>query len=260
MADKKKTEKDQAQEAAATGEEAIPETANGAAPETAVPDAVEDQTDEIAQTYERAKHELNEAVSKLRHELSELDMAKARQQARTWAEENPTLTVVIALGAGVLVGRLLSEALKPAPPPPLSERLRTRGLSAASQARRYAHDVGDVVSDRAKEAGEEIVRRARELGEDVSRRAREMGQDVTRRAADVMASASERTSDWGESVSDHSGELAHAIHDAVEDLADTVKGRAGHSRDVFDSVFNAAKSITAALLVKKVTDWLRRTR
>ncbi len=261
MADNEKNE--QAEEAEATEQEAAQEAANGTAPEAAIPEATaseatSDKTDEIAATYERAKHELNEAVSKLRHELSELDVEKARQQARTWVEENPTLTVFIALGAGILVGRLISEALKPAPPPPLSERLRARGQAVASQARHYAHDVGDVVADRAKDVGEETVRRARELGEDVSRRAREMGQDVTRRAADVVATASEQTSEWRESASEHSDDVAHALHEAAEDLAGAVQRKTGHSRDVFDSMLNAAKSVTAALVVKKVTDWIRR--
>lgn len=260
MADNEKNK--QAEEAEAVeqeaAKEAMQEAANGAASVAASQEAGTDKTDEIAATYERAKHELNEAVSKLRHELSELDLEKARQQARTWVEENPTLTVLLALGAGILVGRVISEALKPAPPPPLSKRLRAQGRAVASQARHYAHDVGDIVSDRAKDVGEEIARRARELGEDVSRRAREMGQDVTRRAADVVATASEKTSDWGEAASEHTGDVAHALHEAADNLAGVVQRKTSHSRDVLDSVVNAAKSVTAALVVKKVTDWLRR--
>ncbi len=258
MAAKKKAEETPEEEV--NGEEVVPETTNGAPAEASIQEQVEDKTDEIAATYERAKHELNEAVTKLRHEISQLDVEKARQQARTWVEENPTLTVLLALGAGIVVGKVMSEALKPAPPPPLSQRLKRQGQEAVTQARRYAHDVGDVVSERAMEVGDEIVRRARELGEDVSRRAREMGEDVTRRAANVVATATERSADVHDSLSGHSDEVAKALHHAVEDLAGTVQRKAGHSRDVFESLFKATKSVAAAVVVKKVTDWLRRTR
>ena len=185
-------------------------------------------------------------------------MEKARQQAQTWVEENPTLTVFLALGAGIVVGKLISEALKPAPPPTLSERLRSQRRALTSQARGYAHDVSDVVADRAAEVGEAIVRRARELGEDVSRRARELGEDVTRRATDAVSATSDRAADWGEAASAKSSRAAHTVQDAADDLAEVVKERAGHSLDIFESLFNTIKSITAAVIVQKVTNWLRR--
>lgn len=249
--------------AAANGaqpEESMPEEAptDEAVAEEAVKEEVIDKTDEIAATYERAKQELSEAVSKLRDELKQLDLEKARQQARTWVEENPTLTVFLALGAGIVVGRLIAGALKPAPPPPLSQRLKSQGRELASQAKHYAHDASDVVAERAIEVGDAIVRRARELGDDVTRRARELGEEVTRRATDAVAASSERAADWGESLSERSSRAAHAVQDTTEELAGNVKARAGHGLDIFDSLFNTAKSITAALVVKKVTDWLRR--
>lgn len=235
-------------------EESMPEeaatedvAAEGVVAEGAIADEVPDKTDDIAATYERAKQDLNEAVTKLRDELKQLDVEKARQQARTWVEENPTLTVFLALGAGIIAGRLISEALKPAPPPPLSEQLRVQRQALTSQAKHYAHDVSDVVADRATEVGDAIVRRARELGEDVSRRARELGEDVTRRATDAVAATSGRAADWRETV-----------QDTAEHVAGAATTKAGHGLDVFDSLFNTAKSITAALIVKKVTDWLRR--
>ncbi len=285
---KKKTQQEKAEQEKTIGKAETQSAANGAQPEEAMPEEaptedavveeagaedavteetgaedavteeVTDKTDEIAATYERAKQELNEAVSKLRDELKQLDLEKARQQARTWMEENPTLTVFLALGAGIVVGRLIAEALKPAPPPPLSKRLKSQGQELASQAKYYAHDVSDVVAERAIEVGDAIVRRARELGEDVTRRARELGEDITRRATDAVAASSERAADWGESISERSSRAAHAVQDTAEEVAGSAKARTGHSLDVFDSLFNTAKSITAALVVKKVTDWLRR--
>ena len=57
-----------------------------------------------------------------------------------------------------------------------------------------------------------------------------------------------------------SGEVAHALHEAAEDLAQTVQRKAGHGRDVADALLSAAKSITAAFVIKKATDWLRQMR
>ena len=265
---KKKTEQEKAEPEKTIGKAEAQAASNSAPPEASMPEeaATEDlgaedaapeidKTDEIAATYERAKKELTEAVSKLRDEIKQIDMEKARQQARTWVEENPTLTVFLALGAGIVVGKLLAEALKPAPPPPLSKRLKSQGRALASQAGHYAHDV---VADRAAEVGEAIVRRARELGEDVTRRARELGEDVTRRATEAVAATSERAEDWGEAVSERSGRAAQAMHDTAGEVAGTVKARAGHGLGVFESLFNTIKSITAALIVQKVTEWLRR--
>lgn len=264
QADQEKTiGKAEAQANGAQPEEATPENAaadDAVAADDAQEEEVKNKTDEIVATYERARQELNQAVAKLRDELKQLDVEKARQQARTWVEENPTLTVFLALGAGIVVGRLISEALKPAPPPPLSQRLKTQGRELASQARHYAYDVSDVVADRATEVGDAIVRRARELGEDVSRRARELGEDATRRAADAVAATTERAADWGEHLAERSSRAAHTVQDTAEEVAGAVKARAGHSHDVVDSLFNTAKSITAALIVKKVADWLRRAR
>ncbi|MFQ5572540.1 MAG: hypothetical protein ACE5G0_22935, partial [Rhodothermales bacterium] len=197
-------------------------------------------------------------VSKLRYEVSKLDVEQARQQARTWVEENPTLALFLALGAGIAAGRLLSEALKPAPPPPLSQRFKAQGRELASQARHYAEEVSDVVSDRAAEVGHEIIRRARELGEDVSRRTRELGKDVTRRAADTVSAVSDRAEAAGEEARERADHMTHALEEVAEEIATAVKERGGHGLGVGESLFNAAKTITAALVVKKVTDWLRR--
>lgn len=266
---KKKTEQEKAEPEKTIGKAEAQAASNSAPPKASMPEEAVtedlgaedaapeiDKTDEIAATYERAKKELTEAVSKLRDEIKQIDMEKARQKARTWVEENPTLTVFLALGAGIVVGKLLAEALKPAPPPPLSKRLKSQGRALASQAGHYAHDVSDVVADRAAEVGEAIVRRARELGDDVTRRARELGEDVTRRATEAVAATSERAEDWGEAVSERSGRAAQAVHDTAEEVAGRVKARAGLG--VFESLFNTIKSITAALIVQKVTEWLRR--
>ena len=269
---KRKKEQEKAEPEKTIGKTEAQAASNGSPPEASMPQAetedlgaedaapeeVIDKTDEIAATYERAKKELTEAVSKLHDELKQIDVQKARQQARTWVEENPTLTVFLALGAGIVVGKLIAGALKPAPPPPLSHRLKSQGRELASQAGHYAHDVSDVVADRAAEVGEAIVRRARELGEDVSRRARELGEDVTRRATEAVAATSDRAEDWGEAVSERSGRAAHAVHDTAEEVAGMVKARTGHGLGVFESLFNTIKSITAALIVQKVTEWLRR--
>ena len=70
----------------------------------------------------------------------------------------------------------------------------------------------------------------------------------------------ERSSEVRDNVTEHTDEVTKALHHAVEDIAGTVQRKAGHSRDVFESLINAAKSVMAAVVVKKVTDWIRGVR
>ncbi|MFQ5572445.1 MAG: hypothetical protein ACE5G0_22450, partial [Rhodothermales bacterium] len=55
------------------------ESSNGAPTGDAVGEKVDDKAAEVTATYQRAKQELNEAVSKLRYEVSKLDVEQARQ-------------------------------------------------------------------------------------------------------------------------------------------------------------------------------------
>ncbi len=250
MADKDKNpdEKTLGKEQAAQVTNGAPADAAEAAAEAGgIKEEVKEKATEIAETYARARQELQDSVAKLRREVAKIDVEQARERARTWVQENPTLAVALAVGAGLVIGRLLSAALTPKPPPPLSERLRLQSRRLASQAQRYAHDVGDVVSERASEAVDALARKAHDFGE-----------EVVRRAGEVAESATERAAALGEAVAERSAKTAHALQDTARELPGAVREKASHGVDFAESLLKAARAVTAAVLVKKVTDWFRR--
>lgn len=251
--------------------------------------------DELTQAYERARRELNEAVKSLREEVSNIDIDRARSRAKGWVEENPALAVMLGVGAGIVSGRLLSSAFR-SEPASLTDRARHQadelrgragdyadelGEALAVQLRRAAasvDDVGDFVSkrggdmtDRARDLGEEISARAREAGETISRRAEKTGKDVSRRAGNVSKDASRRADEIADSLEDTTARSVRALEDAADELSKTLKKRSKKARkgakkrvdrghDFSNTVVNAARTAVAAVVVKKVNDWLRALR
>ena len=97
MANKEKTE----QETPIGTDQTLPgDPATDSVAEDPAGEDTETKTAEVAAAYQRAKNELNEALDKLRHEMSKFDLEKAWKQARTFAEENPTLSIFLAVGDG----------------------------------------------------------------------------------------------------------------------------------------------------------------
>lgn len=247
-----------------------PEASNGTSEST--PGEGRQAAEEIAGTYARARKELHDAMGRMRDEVQRFDAAQAGQRARTWVEENPTLAVFLAIGAGLLVGRTILRSTAPPPPPTLAERIRRQGHQLALQTRHAAHDVGDVVSEqaahaverlsrRAQQVGREVVRAASNVGDDVSRRAHDLGEDVARQAADlgddvarrasaVAAVAAERAADLGET-------LARQTSRAADEAASTVRAKTREGFDLAESLLKAAKTVAAAFVVQRVGGWLR---
>ncbi len=254
------------------------------------------QLDELTQAYERARDELNDAVRSLRAEVARIDLEQARTRARSWVDENPVLAVFIGVGAGIVAGRLLSTAFH-SEPKTLSDRARYRAdelrgraggladeLGAAlayqlSRAARSAGDAGGYVAHRGADVAETVSKRAREVGEDVSERARHAGKEFSRRAENVGRDVSRRTIHWSEDASRRAEEIAEGLADstahsvrvleeATDELSKTLKKsskkarkkakkRADRGLQFSDTVANAARTAVAAVVVKKVSDWMR---
>ena len=103
------------------------------------------QLDELTHAYERARDELNDAVRALRAEIARVDFDQARVRARNWVDENPTLAVFLGVGAGIITGRLLSNAFR-SEPPPMSVRARRRADRLADDAGAYAGELGTALA------------------------------------------------------------------------------------------------------------------
>ena len=109
--------KGQSQPDKTLGKKDAPEANNGAASEATQPEEVEQVANDLAERYANAKREINESINRLRYEMAQFDAAKAREQARHWVEENPALAAFLAVGAGIVIGKLVSKAFQPPPPP-----------------------------------------------------------------------------------------------------------------------------------------------
>ncbi|MDX1548397.1 MAG: hypothetical protein R3247_15470 [Rhodothermales bacterium] len=235
---------------APAGAENPTEGINGAAG-TPPPD---EASQEAADAYTRARRELNASIDRLRYEMAQFDADKARARARTWVEENPMLAVFLAIGAGILAGKVISAAFRPPPPPTLGERLRSGGHRLAARTRHYAQDVGSA----AAVTGERLARRAGAVSETVAEHARELGEVVAHRAEELAAEAAEQAGVLGEVVADRSARAAHSFKVHAAETGTAAREKAEHGFDLAESAFNAAKTVLAAVVVKRAADWIRR--
>lgn len=220
----------------------------GTGPADIAQEQIEEQTRDITEAYERARREMNDAVARLRTEIEKIDVAQATQKAQDWIEENPTLAAAIAVGGGIAFGRLLVSTFRAAAPPPptFPERIRHRAFDYAGAARDYASDIGEAIAAGAAVAGSTLATRAAGVGGSLARRAADIGETVADRVGDV--------SDGVRKAADRA---AHELRDDAHDLSKTIKKKTGSGVDFGETVMGAAKTVVAAILVKKITDWVR---
>lgn len=234
---------------------------------------IEGHASDIAAAYERARRELNDAVRTLREEVARLDFDEARTRAQRWVDDNPTLAVFLGIGAGILVGRLLSDTLRPEPPP-LPVRARRQAGALAEQAMGFAGGVGAVLAEQAALA----AKKAGKSGKRVSKQARVLGDELARRAQAAGAVVAEHTGDWTDVLSHRAGEFAkaasetahgasHALYDTAHDVRKAMGKQAKHlrkkvrrKRGFADTVVDAARTATAAVVIKQVNDWVKKFR
>ncbi|HET6568668.1 MAG TPA: hypothetical protein VFG50_11940 [Rhodothermales bacterium] len=223
--------------------------AAGTEPVDVAQDQIDQQTRDITEAYERARREMNDAVARLRAEIEKVDVAQATQKAQDWIEENPTLAAAIAVGGGIVFGKLLASTFRAvAPPPPtLPERLRHRAFDYADLARDYASDIGEAIAAGAAVAGSTLAMRAAGAGGSVARRAADFGETVAERVSEVSGD-----------VRKAADKAAHELQHDARDLSKTVKKKASAGVDFGETAIGAAKTVVAAVLVKKITDWVRK--
>jgi len=221
------------------------------------------------------RHELLEAIGDLRAEVARLQMDEARGRLRQWIRDNPTLAMFLAAGTGIAAGRILSKALEPAPPPPLSERARRRAQELADRAREQAQQVGDDVSKQVSEARERANRsrrdasgRAAEASERLRQQAQDWGAAVAERAASLRDQATDQARSLGASIDQDAEGVSAAIADRARGASEAIKSSAQRVSDTADTVRSGykaakigtkvAKFVFALFVAKKSTDWLRK--
>ncbi len=142
-----------------------------------------------------------------------------------------------------------------------------RGGEAAERFGREARSLGDDVSRRAEKVGKDFSKRAERAGRDVSKRAERVGRDVSHRARDVGGTVTRRAEDVSEAISESAKKSFHELEDAAHDLSKTMKKRSKSAKKSVDrgvdfsgTVLNAARTAVAAVVIKKVNDWMKAMR
>lgn len=235
----------------------------------------EDSTAEEADAVDDLRRELLNAIGDLRAEVARLQMDEARGRLRQWIRENPTLAIFLATGTGIVAGRLITKALAPSPPPPLSERVRQRAQALAEAARRQAQEAGEGMSkqvvaarrragetrkaaeDRAVQTGERLRQQARDWSASVADRASAFGNQAAERAKSLGASIGQEADDVRSTVGERAERASEAIRSSAQGITDTAdKVRSGYKAAKIGA--KVAKVVFALLVAKKGADWVRK--
>ncbi len=230
--------------------------ASTGAGETATTDAATDArqrldefTDSLQQTFDKAQQQLSATVARLREEVGKVDVEGARVRAASWIEENPTLAVGLAVGAGLLIGKALGSALTPEPP-----TLKKRALKQAKRVQKYAGELGEELAQRAAVAGGAIAAGGAAAAAAASRRAQHVGGVVAENAAEWGG----RTVEYAENVLDDLQDTTKGARKQFKKKSKKVRRQAEHGLDFAGSLLDAARTAVAAVVVKKITDWTRK--
>lgn len=183
-----------AEEKNLSAEEHTNESSMEGDPSMEAQEQVKEEADAIAQGFTTARQELNEILERIRGEFQKLDAREARSQLARWVSENPELALLIAVGSGALLGRIMAQLFRPKPPPPLSVRARMQGERLAREARKLAEMKGAEWGQRAQELSKDMS----ELADEWGQVAAERGDYWRRRAGEMAAIYGERAAEYGE--------------------------------------------------------------
>ncbi len=212
---------------------------------------------ELRESYEQARIDLKQTSDRLRNELNKIDLEEAGETAKTWVRENPGLAFLMAVGAGMFVGRALTKALEPPPPPSFSRRAREKSSFLTNSARQFAGDTVDRLSAQAASAGEQMADRVRNTRGSIYDRAGSLGDLINQRAGDLGHVANAKTSEIISSFSDAAERAADSLQVAATDLSKTVKKQKGEASSLYESLLQSVKTVFSAFVFKRISDWVR---
>lgn len=149
----------------------------------------------------------------------------------------------------------------------LGRRARSLGDEVSHQAERTGRDL----SKRAERAGRDFSKRAERTSRDLSKRAERAGRDVSKHTRELSDVVSRKADDVAEALAESSARSFHELEDAAYDLSKTVKKRSKRAKksagknlesglDYSGAVLNAARTAVAAVVIKKVNDWMKQLR
>ena len=141
-------------------------------------------------------------------------------KVKAWVEANPGLAIVGAAGVGLLAGRLVTALLPDPEPASLADRVESRARTLRKQAKKKGKKVQAEAASYANTAGDTL-------------------QDSLHRAAEALKDAASKT--------------ASTAGDYAEDGYEK-------SRDLAETIADAAKVAVTGVLATKVDDWMNKIR
>jgi hypothetical protein len=198
--------------------------------------------DDARSAYDRARSEFDAASRKLREEWEEFDPRQVGASAKKWVQDHPGAALLIALGAGVLLGRALS--FRPAAPRSRWQRLRGDAARLTGEARRYADDAVDRVAHSLGETANQLRTLGKRAGREAAARVERLAEEAGSRGAQgtrLAQSAIGAAIDSAERAASH----AAVARRAARRLRDgTVWKQTVHA-------------LIGAVAFKKIADWIK---
>ncbi len=232
-------------------------TTDQAGAEAAEAQETGEMLNELREAYEQARIDLKQTSDRLRSEINKIDLEEAGEAAKTWVKDNPGLAFFMAVGAGMFVGRALTKALEPPPPPSFSQRAREKSSHLSNATRQFAGDAVDRFSAQAASAGEQMADRVRAARGSIYDRAGSLGDLINQRAGDLGHVANEKTSELISSFSDAAERAADSLQVAATDLSKSVKKQKSEASSLYESLLQSAKTVFSAFVFKRISDWIR---
>ena len=152
---------------------------------------------------------------------------------KDWVEEHPALALVAAAGVGILAGRIVG-ALFPDPEPSLADR----------------------VEKRAKSMRKDLKKEAKQRRKDIKK----YRKQAKKRGEVYKKDASAFAHDAGESFEDLLGRASTSIRDAAHSAGEVAEEGVEKTKDLAETIADAAKVAVAGVVAAKIEDWVEKAR
>ncbi len=213
---------------------------------------------EVKEAYEKARDELKATAERLRKEIDQIDTQKIGKSVTTFIQENPGLSLFLALGAGIVAGKVIANMTKEDPPPTLSERVRANTERLAQSARHAAGEAAGRLAVEAREKGGQVGQQLHTVRDSLHARAGSIGTTLSEHAGQLSESATQRANTMISLFSDAAERAADSLHDAAKDLSKSARKYKKASTNTVGSLSQAAKTIFSAYVFKLLSDWIRK--
>lgn len=190
---------------------------------------------------------------------------RARRRADRWAHDAEGYAGELSTALAYHLGRAARAAGD------AGDYVADHGGEFAERMSKAAREASKDASKRAERIGKDISKHADRFGKDVSKHADRLGKDFSKRASHAGRDVSRRAEDFAEAVAASTSRSVHALEEAAHDLSKTMKKRSKDAQkktkksvdrglEFSDTALNAARTAVAAVLVKKVSDWMKQVR